>query len=131
MPKSEKTLAARELELLDTTRGKDAYRQARKTGTSLRTLVADRCTYLTKMADDIRTKLEAAEEASCSYQDQQNEDVFTGKLTLAEAAGQVVVLHRVLILRKEARRVFHARISARSKARSWVDRSSRKIQAKQ
>ncbi|KAG2952313.1 hypothetical protein PC117_g2905 [Phytophthora cactorum] len=132
-------VAARELELLEAYKQKEtefvaAQRQAREAGELVPALVAEHRTYLAKMAEDRRTELESMEEAA-STKTQQKEDAFARKLALAEAAvssRRALAQHRILALRKEARGVVRARESAwQSKARSWIDRASRKVQVKQ
>ncbi|KUF89787.1 hypothetical protein AM588_10002417 [Phytophthora nicotianae] len=132
-------VAARELELLEAYKQKEtefaaAQRQARETGELVPALVAEHRSYLAKMAEDRRTELEAMEEAA-STKTQQKEDAFARKLALAEAAvasRRALAQHRILALRKEARGVVRDRESAwQSKARSWIDRASRKVQVKQ
>ncbi|KAL4109781.1 hypothetical protein PRIC1_001476 [Phytophthora ramorum] len=132
-------VAARELELLEAYKQKEtefasAQRQAREAGELAPALVAEHRTYLAKMAEDRRAELEAVEEAA-SAKTQQKEDSFARKLALAEAAvssRRALSQHRILALRKEARGAVRARESAwQSKARSWIDRASRKVQVKQ
>jgi hypothetical protein len=132
-------VSARELELLEAYKQKEtefaaAQRQAREAGELAPALVAEHRTYLAKMAEDRRTELEAMEEAART-KTQQKEDAFARKLALAEAAiasRRALAQHRVLALRKEARGVVRARESAwQAKARSWIDRASRKVQVKQ
>ncbi|KAI9998049.1 hypothetical protein PInf_002383 [Phytophthora infestans] len=132
-------LAARELELLEAYKQKEtefaaAQRQAREAEELVPALVAEHRTYLAKIAEDRRTELESMEETA-SAKTQQKEDAFARKLALAEAAvasRRALAQHRILALRKEARGVVRARESAwQSKARSWIDRASRKVQVKQ
>ncbi|GMF11866.1 unnamed protein product [Phytophthora lilii] len=132
-------VAARELELLESYKQKEtefaaAQRQAREAGELTPSLVAEHRTYLAKMAEDRRSELEALEEAA-RKKTQQKEDAFARKLALAEAAiasRRALARHRVLALKKEARGVVRARESAwQSKARSWIDRASRKVHVKQ
>ncbi|GMF36548.1 unnamed protein product [Phytophthora fragariaefolia] len=132
-------LAAREIELLEIYKQKEtefaaAQRQAREAGELTPALVSEHRTYLAKMVEDRRTELEALEEGART-KTQQKEDAFARKLALAEAAvasRRALAQHRILALRKEARGVVRARESAwQSKARSWIDRASRKVQVKQ
>lgn len=132
-------LAARELELLEAYKQKEtefaaAQRQAREAEELVPALVAEHRTYLAKIAEDRRIELESMEETA-SAKTQQKEDAFARKLALAEAAvasRRALAQHRILALRKEARGVVRARESAwQSKARSWIDRASRKVQVKQ
>ncbi|KAE9224791.1 hypothetical protein PF005_g5786 [Phytophthora fragariae] len=134
-----KARVARELELLEAYKQKEtefaaAQRQAREAGELVPALVAEHRTYLAKMAEDRRAELETLEE-SAHTKTQQKEDAFARKLALAEAAvasRRALAQHRILALRKEARGVVRARESAwQSKARSWIDRASRKVQVKQ
>ncbi|OWZ22617.1 hypothetical protein PHMEG_0002652 [Phytophthora megakarya] len=132
-------VAARELELLEAYKQKEtefvaAQREAREAGELVPALVTEHRTYLSKLAEDRRVELETMEE-DARAKIQQKEDAFARKLALADAAAasrRALAQHRVLALRKEARGVVRAREFAwQSKARSWIDRASRKVQVKQ
>lgn len=132
-------IAARELELLEIYKQKETefaatQRQARETGELVPALAAEHRTYLAKLAEDRRAELEVMKEAA-STKTQHKKAVFARKLALAEAAvasRQALAQHRILALRKEAYGIVRARESVwQSKARTWIDRASRKVRVKQ